>query len=62
LKKKRRRERGGESEESLNVRWCEEMGKFGGVFIGGNGKINYNYHKCSQKNVKKLFKKKCKNH
>jgi len=51
LKKKRRREIGGESEESLNVRWYEEIGKFGGVFIGGNSKIGYNYHKCSQKNV-----------
>jgi len=30
------------------VRWCEEMGKFGGVFIGGNDSIGYNYHKCSQ--------------
>jgi len=27
------------------------MGKFGGVFIGGNGNIGYNYHKFSQKNV-----------
>ena len=33
------------------VRWCEEMRKFGGVFIGGNGNIVYNYHKCSKKNV-----------
>ena len=31
--------------------WCEEMGKYGGVFIGGNGSIGYNYHKCGQKNV-----------
>ena len=30
------------------MRWCEEMGKFGGVFIGGNDSIGYNYHKCSQ--------------
>jgi len=29
------------------VRWCEEIEKFGGVFIGGNGKIGYNYHKGS---------------
>jgi len=34
------------------VRWCEKMGKFGGVlFIGGNGNIGYKYKKCSQKNV-----------
>jgi len=35
LKKKKRREIGGESEESFNMKWCEEIGKFGGVFIGG---------------------------
>jgi len=33
------------------VIWCEEMGKYGVVFIGGNGSISYNYHKCGQKNV-----------
>jgi len=54
LKKKRRREIGGESEESLSVRWCEKMGKFRGVFIGGNDKISYTYHKCCKKNVKNL--------
>jgi hypothetical protein len=35
LKKEKKREIRGESEESLNVRWCEEMRKFGEVFIGG---------------------------
>jgi len=33
------------------VRWCEEIGKFGEVFIGGNDNIGYNYNKCSKKNV-----------
>jgi len=33
------------------VIWCEEMGKYGGVFIGENGSVSYNYHKCGQKNV-----------
>jgi len=33
--------------------WCEEMVKFGGVFIGGDCNIGYIYHKCSKKkNVK----------
>jgi len=27
------------------VRWCEEIRMFGGVFIGGNGNIGYNYNK-----------------
>jgi len=31
------------------VRWCEKIGKFGGVFIGENGNIYYNYNKCSKK-------------
>jgi len=62
LKKKRRREIGVESEESLNVRWCEEIEKFGGVFIGENGKIGYNYYKCSKKREKTFIKKTCKNH
>ena len=35
-----------------NVRWCEEMRNFGGVFIGGNGSIGYNKHKCGQKTCK----------
>jgi len=39
------------------VSWCEEMKRFGGVFIGENSKIGYNYHKCSQKNVKNFKKK-----
>jgi len=55
--KKKRREIGGECQESLNVSWCEEMKRFGGVFIGENSKIGYNYHKCSQKNVKNFKKK-----
>jgi len=42
------------------VRWCEEMGKFEGVFIGGDCNIDYIYHKYSQKNLKKLLKKSAK--
>ena len=38
------------------MRWWEEMGKFGGVFIGGDCNIGYIYHKYSQKNVKNLKK------
>ena len=34
--------------------WCEEIGKYGGVFIGGNGSVGYNHHKCGKKNVKNL--------
>jgi len=33
------------------VIWCEEIRKYEGVFIGGNGNIGYNNHKCGQKNV-----------
>ena len=52
-RRKRRRFIGGESEEeSENVRWFEEMRKFGGVFIGGDCNIGYIYHKYSQKSVK----------
>ena len=50
-KKKERREIEGESEEGEKVIWCEEIGKYEGVFIGGNGSIGYNYHKCGQKNM-----------
>ena len=31
--------------------WCEKIGKYVGVFIGGNGSIGYNHHKYGQKNV-----------
>ena len=31
--------------------WCEELGKYGGVFIGGNGSVGYKNHNCGQKNV-----------
>jgi len=48
---KKEREIEGECEEGEKVIWCEEMGKYGVVFIGGNGSISYNYHKCGQKNV-----------
>jgi hypothetical protein len=49
-KRKGRRFIGGESEEeSENVRWCEEMEKFRGVFIWGDCNIGYIYHKYSQK-------------
>jgi len=37
IDKKKNRE--GESEEGEKVIWCEELGKYGGVFIGGNGSI-----------------------
>jgi len=40
------------------VIWCEEIGKYGGVFISENGSIGYNYHKFGQKTCK-LGKKKC---
>jgi len=42
------------------VRWCEEMRKFGGVFIGWNDNIDYNYNKCSQKKCKTCIKKRVK--
>jgi len=32
--------------------WCEEIGKYGGVFIGGNSNVGYNHHKCGQKTCK----------
>lgn len=51
LKKENRREIEGESEEGEKVRWCEKIGKYGGVFIGGNGSVGYNHHKCGQKYV-----------
>lgn len=48
--RKGRRFIGGESEEeSENVRWCEEMRKFIGVFIGGDCNIGYIYHKYNPK-------------
>jgi len=50
LRKKKREIKGG-SEEREKVIWCEEIGKYEGVFIGGNGSIGYNYNKCGQKNV-----------
>jgi len=43
---------GGEGERGENVRWCEEMGKFEGVFIGGNGNKGYTYNKYSKKTCK----------
>jgi len=49
--KRRRREIERESEEGEKVIWCEEIGKYGGVFIGENGSIGYNNHKCGQNNV-----------
>jgi len=44
IDKKTKREREGESEEGEKVIWCEELGKYGGVFIGGNGSIGYKHH------------------
>jgi hypothetical protein len=41
------------------VIWCEEIGKYGGVFIGGNGSIGYNNHKCGKKKCKLGKKKTC---
>jgi len=43
-KKRKRRERVGESEEGEKVIWCEKLGKYEGVFIGGNGSIGYKHH------------------
>jgi len=43
-KKKTEREREGESEERDKVIWCEELGKYEGVFIGGNDSIGYKHH------------------
>jgi len=47
-----RREIEGESEEGEKVIWCEEIGKYEGVFISGNGSLGYNNHKCDQKKCK----------
>jgi len=55
-RKKIEREIEGESEEGEKVIWCEEIGKYGGTFIGGNGSIGYKNHKCGQKMCK--FRKK----
>jgi len=44
IEKKRRREIEGESEEGEKVIWCEKIGKYGGVFIGGNSSIGYKHH------------------
>jgi len=41
---KKKREREGESEEGEKVIWCEELGKYGGVFTGGNDSIGYKHH------------------
>ena len=49
MKRKKKREIEGESEEGEKVIWCEEIEKYGGVFIGENDNIGYNYHKCGQK-------------
>jgi len=43
-KEKKKREIEGESEEGEKVIWCEEIGKYGGVFIGENGSIGYKHH------------------
>ena len=32
--------------------WCEEIGKYEGVFICENGSISYKNHKCGQKTCK----------
>jgi hypothetical protein len=48
-KRKERREIEGESEEGEKVIWCEELGKYGGVFIGRNVNLGCNYHKYGQK-------------
>jgi len=44
LKKKKRKI------EGEKVIWCEEIWKYGGEFIGGNGSI-CNHHKRGQKNM-----------
>ena len=43
-KKKERREIEGESEDGEKVIWCEEIGRYRGVFIGGNSSFGYKYH------------------
>jgi len=43
-RKEKNREIEGESEEVEKVIWCEEIGKYEGVFIGGNGSIGYKHH------------------
>ena len=57
MKKKERREIEGESEEIEKVIWCEEIGKYEGVFIGENGSIGYKYHYFGQKKRVNLVKK-----
>jgi len=42
--KEKKREIEGESEEGEKVIWCEEIRKYGGVFIGGNDSIGYKHH------------------
>jgi len=42
--KKERKKREGESEEGEKLIWCEELGKYGGVFIGGNCSIGCKQH------------------
>jgi len=44
IEKKKKRKTEGESEEGEKVIWCEELGKYEGVFIGGNGSVGYKYH------------------
>ena len=44
IEKKKKREIEGDSEEGEKVIWCEEMWKYGGVFIGGNDSIGYKHH------------------
>jgi len=47
--KEKKREIEGESEEGEKVIWCEEIRKYGGVFIGGNDSIGYKHHSCGPK-------------
>jgi len=49
IEKKKKRNRGRESEEGEKVIWCEEIGKYGRVFISGNGNVGYKNHKCGKK-------------
>ena len=39
------------------MRWCEEIEKFGEVFIGNNVNIGYNYNICSQKKCRSKVEK-----
>jgi len=57
IEENKRREIEGESGEGEKVIWCEEIGKYEGVFIGENGSVGYKNHKCGKKKTCKWCKK-----